>query len=117
MNLRLSALFIPVDLPLKYSWGLFQVAANPTGAVGSLAYICQACATWNVSCMQFSLNQPVSDSLSIQSNSALFVCIQEIKSEGLQNEVCQILNGYKQVKFGLAVRLLCDARIKVMLLF
>jgi hypothetical protein len=24
--------------------------------------------------------------------------IQEIKSEGLHNEVCQILNGYKQVK-------------------
>ncbi|TVU16727.1 hypothetical protein EJB05_40304 [Eragrostis curvula] len=45
-----------------------MVAANPTGAVGSLAYICQACASWN-----------------------------EIKSEGLHNEVCQILNGYKQM--------------------
>nr|CAB3488773.1 unnamed protein product [Digitaria exilis] len=46
-----------------------MVAANPSGAVGSLAYICQACASWT-----------------------------DIKSEGLHNEVCQILNGYKQVK-------------------
>ncbi|ONM15684.1 Transportin-1 [Zea mays] len=45
-----------------------MVAANPTGAAGSLAYICQACASWT-----------------------------EIKSEGLHNEVCQILNGYKQL--------------------
>jgi hypothetical protein len=69
MNLRLSALFIPVDLPLKYSWGLFQVAANPTGAVGSLAHICQACASWNVSSIQFSLNQPVSESMSTRFSS------------------------------------------------
>jgi hypothetical protein len=26
------------------------------------------------------------------------ICVQEIKSEGLHNEVSQILNGYKQVK-------------------
>nr|CAB3486281.1 unnamed protein product [Digitaria exilis] len=45
-----------------------MVAANPSGAVGSLAYICQACASWT-----------------------------DIKSEGLHNEVCQILNGYKQL--------------------
>ncbi|RLM87679.1 hypothetical protein C2845_PM04G11430 [Panicum miliaceum] len=45
-----------------------MVAANPSGAVGSLAYICQACASWT-----------------------------EIKSEGLHSEVCQILNGYKQL--------------------
>ncbi|CAM0144867.1 unnamed protein product [Urochloa decumbens] len=45
-----------------------MVAANPSGGVGSLAYICQACASWT-----------------------------EIKSEGLHNEVCQILNGYKQL--------------------
>ncbi|AQK47516.1 Transportin-1 [Zea mays] len=45
-----------------------MVAANPTGGAGSLAYICQACASWT-----------------------------EIKSEGLHNEVCQILNGYKQL--------------------
>jgi hypothetical protein len=29
---------------------LHQVAANPTGGAGSLAYICQACASWTVSC-------------------------------------------------------------------
>uniref|UniRef100_A0A453DL95 Uncharacterized protein n=1 Tax=Aegilops tauschii subsp. strangulata TaxID=200361 RepID=A0A453DL95_AEGTS len=45
-----------------------MVAANPTGAVSSLANVCQACASWN-----------------------------EIKSEGLHNEVSQILNGYKQM--------------------
>jgi len=45
-----------------------MVAANPSGAVGSLAYICQACASWT-----------------------------EIKSEGLHSEVCQIMNGYKQL--------------------
>ncbi|KAL6844249.1 hypothetical protein ACP4OV_025922 [Aristida adscensionis] len=45
-----------------------MVASNPAGAVGSLAYICQACASWN-----------------------------EIRSEGLNNEVRQILNGYKQM--------------------
>ena len=26
------------------------------------------------------------------------MCVQEIKSEGLHSEVCQIMNGYKQVK-------------------
>ena len=38
------------DFLLKYSLGFpCQVAANPSGAVGSLAYICQACASWTVS--------------------------------------------------------------------
>ncbi|OEL22827.1 Transportin-1 [Dichanthelium oligosanthes] len=62
-----------------------MVAANPSGAVGSLAYICQACASWA-----------------------------EIKSEGLHNEVCQILNGYKQVKLASLLSFavaLCDDEI------
>ncbi|KAM0870061.1 hypothetical protein ACQ4PT_040269 [Festuca glaucescens] len=48
-----------------------MVAANPTGAVSSLSYVCQACASWN-----------------------------EIKTEGLHNEVSQILKGYKQMLGG-----------------
>jgi hypothetical protein len=34
----------------------------------------------------------------IEFNACSLICVQEIKSEGLHNEVCQILNGYKQVK-------------------
>ena len=79
---------------LKYSVGLYQVAANSTGAVGSLAYICQACASWNVSCNSICFFG-MSISIYIWAH---FIREQEIKSEGLRNEVCQILNGYKQVK-------------------
>ncbi|XP_072991613.1 transportin-1 isoform X1 [Typha latifolia] len=44
------------------------VRTNPPGAVNSLAFICKAAASWN-----------------------------EIRSEDLHNEVCQVLNGYKQM--------------------
>ncbi|RWR80073.1 transportin-1 isoform X1 [Cinnamomum micranthum f. kanehirae] len=45
-----------------------MVRANPTGALNSLAYMCKAIASWH-----------------------------EIRSEDLHNEVCQVLNGYKQM--------------------
>jgi hypothetical protein len=49
------------------------------------------------------------------------VYIQEIKSEGLHNEVCQILNGYKQVKLASLPSfafVLCDGKNdKILLLF
>lgn len=70
------------------------MAANPTGAVSSLAHVCQACASWNVSC---SFCLACIRWCSIASELTFF-CAQEIKSEGLHNEVSQILNGYKQVK-------------------
>ncbi|KAL6010691.1 Transportin-1 [Asimina triloba] len=44
-----------------------MVRANPSGAVSSLLYMCKAIASWH-----------------------------EIRSEDLHNEVCQVLNGYKQ---------------------
>ena len=34
----------------------------------------------------------------IEFNAFSLIYVQEIKGEGLHNEVCQILNGYKQVK-------------------
>jgi len=37
---------------------LHQVAANPTGAAGSLAYIFQACASWTVSCDSYWIGSP-----------------------------------------------------------
>lgn len=45
-----------------------MVRANPAGALSSLVYICKAVASWH-----------------------------EIRSEDLHNEVCQVLNGYKQM--------------------
>ncbi|OAY80367.1 Transportin-1, partial [Ananas comosus] len=45
-----------------------MIRANPKGAMTSLAFICKATASW-----------------------------QEIRSEDLHNEVCQVLNGYKQM--------------------
>ncbi|XP_059653889.1 transportin-1 [Cornus florida] len=45
-----------------------MVRANPTGALSSLAFMCKAIASWH-----------------------------EIRSEDLHNEVCQVLNGYKQM--------------------
>ncbi|EHA8592563.1 putative Transportin-1 [Cocos nucifera] len=45
-----------------------MVRANPSGAVSSLAYLCKAIASWH-----------------------------EIRNEDLNNEVCQVLNGYKQM--------------------
>lgn len=43
------------------------------------------------------------------------MCVQEIKSEGLHNEVCQILNGYKQVNKGVLLLIavtFCDSEIR-----
>ncbi|XP_058091249.1 transportin-1 isoform X2 [Magnolia sinica] len=45
-----------------------MVRANPSGALSSLVYMCKAIASWH-----------------------------EIRSEDLHNEVCQVLNGYKQM--------------------
>ncbi|XP_073105392.1 transportin-1 isoform X1 [Elaeis guineensis] len=45
-----------------------MVRANPSGAVRSLAHVCKAIASWH-----------------------------EIRSEDLRNEVCQVVNGYKQM--------------------
>ncbi|KAK1299596.1 Transportin-1 [Acorus calamus] len=45
-----------------------MVRSNPSGAVSSLVYMCKAIASWH-----------------------------EIRSEDLYNEVCQVLNGYKQM--------------------
>ncbi|XP_071921159.1 transportin-1-like [Coffea arabica] len=45
-----------------------MVKTNPSGALSSLVYICQAIASWH-----------------------------EIRSEDLHNEVCQVLQGYKQM--------------------
>ncbi|OVA15947.1 Importin-beta [Macleaya cordata] len=45
-----------------------MVRANPSGALSSLVYMCIAIASWH-----------------------------EIRSEDLHNEVCQVLNGYKQM--------------------
>ncbi|URD95428.1 hypothetical protein MUK42_30808 [Musa troglodytarum] len=44
------------------------VRANPSGAVNSLSYLCKAVASWH-----------------------------EIQSEDLHNDICQVLNGYKQM--------------------
>ncbi|KAK6130104.1 hypothetical protein DH2020_036154 [Rehmannia glutinosa] len=45
-----------------------MVRANPSGALNSLVFMCKAIASWH-----------------------------EIRSEDLHNEVCQVLNGYKQM--------------------
>ncbi|KAL2516792.1 Transportin-1 [Abeliophyllum distichum] len=45
-----------------------MVRANPSGALNSLVFMCKAIASWN-----------------------------EIRSEELRNEVCQVLHGYKQM--------------------
>ncbi|XP_043713857.1 transportin-1-like [Telopea speciosissima] len=45
-----------------------MVRANPSGALNSLVYMCKAIASWH-----------------------------EIRSQDLHNEVCQVLNGYKQM--------------------
>ncbi|KAE8008810.1 hypothetical protein FH972_005285 [Carpinus fangiana] len=45
-----------------------MVKANPSGALGSLVFMCKAIASWH-----------------------------EIRSEDLHNEICQVLHGYKQM--------------------
>lgn len=75
-----------------------QVKANPSGALNSLVFMCKAIASWHVSFL-FLYFQPWKRNSDIIFSLLSSCCdpSQEIRSEDLRNEICLVLQGYKQV--------------------
>ncbi|CAH8342793.1 unnamed protein product [Eruca vesicaria subsp. sativa] len=72
------------------------VKVNPSGGVSSLVFICKAIASWHVSEKKTKCDSLVAK-FNLVTDLLWSFLSQEIRSEDVNNEVSQVLNGYKQL--------------------